>query len=185
MSNFIFIERNIDVAPILKQVLDNPQDWSAVSEYESIGGDHKPPGFLPLIMAVVEPNADPKNAEAIQQTPLFNKYDQVLRFIASRGIKKLARAAFFKLAVGASVPRHIDEGTYYLTKDRYHLSLQGRYLYEVDGEEHIIEPGTFFWFDNKKYHRAVNISPDTDRITFVFDSHHSPTNPHHLVKDLL
>lgn len=181
MSNFIFIERNIDVSDMLKQVLDNPQDWSEVSQYENIGGDKNPPGFLPLVMAVVEPGGDPKNAEALQQTSLFSKYDEVLRYVASKGIRSLGRAAFFRLAVGGSVGRHVDEGTYYLTKDRYHLSLQGQYLYECDGEEHIIEPGTFFWFDNKKMHSAKNTSPDVERITFVFDAPHAPTNPHHVL----
>lgn len=182
MSNFIFIERNIDVSAILRQVQDNPNDWRAVENYENIGGDLHPPGFLPLIMAVVEENGDPKNTEMLQKTPLFNKYDQVLRYVFSKGISKIARAAFFKLHVGGKVKRHIDEGTYYLTKDRFHFSLQGTYAYEVDGEYHIIEPGTFFWFDNKKPHSAYNISHDTDRITFVFDSPHSPSNPQHHVK---
>ena len=65
---------------------------------------------------------------------------------------------------------------YYKTRDRYHLSLQGRYSYTVEGEKHIIKPGTFFWFDNKKYHEAENIS-DVDRITFVFDLPFGKRNP--------
>ena len=91
-------------------------------------------------------------------------------------IHNISRGAFFRLPPLGSKGRHIDEGKYYLTRDRYHLSLQGEYLYEVDGEEHIIKPGTFFWFDNKKPHSAVVVS-DEDRITFVFDVPHSPTNP--------
>lgn len=182
MSNFVFIEKNIDVRPILNQVLANPQDWQAVSHYENVGGLKNPPGFLPLIMAIAEDGHKAMDSELLVRTPMFDKYDEVLQYIFNKGITKLSRAAFFKLAVGCGVPLHIDEGTYYKHKDRYHLSLQGRYRYKVEDEEHIIEPGTFFWFDNKKYHEAENISPDTDRITFVFDSPHSPTNPHHLVK---
>ena len=71
---------------------------------------------------------------------------------------------------------HIDSGTYYLTRDRYHLSLQGSYEYWVEDEMHIIEPGTFFWFDNKRYHAAKNVS-DVDRLTFVFDVPKSKKNP--------
>lgn len=182
MSNFIFIERNIDVSGMLRQVLDNPQDWRAVENYENIGGDLHPPGFLPLIMAVVEEGGNPKNTELLQKTPMFNKYDMVLRYLFSKGISKIARAAFFKLALHGRVGRHIDDGTYYLTKDRFHLSLQGTYAYEVGDEYQIIEPGTFFWFDNKKPHSAYNISHDKERITFVFDSPHAATNPQHHVK---
>lgn len=166
---------------MLQQVLDNSEDWNAVSSYENVGGELYPAGFLPLVMAAVEEGGNPCDAENLIKTPLFDKYDEVLRYIFSKGIRQLGRAAFFRLGVGKKVIRHIDHGTYYLTKDRYHLSLQGSYLYECDGEEHIIEPGTFFWFDNKKMHSAVNLSPDTPRITFVFDSPHAPTNPHHLV----
>ncbi len=63
-----------------------------------------------------------------------------------------------------------------LKKDRYHLSLQGKYKYECNGEEHIIEPGTFFWFSNKLTHSALNVG-DVDRITFVFDVPHNKNNP--------
>ena len=56
-------------------------------------------------------------------------------------------------------------------------------MYEVDGEEHIIEPGTFFWFDNKKQHQAQVVG-EQDRITFVFDVVHSPNNPHHKIQTL-
>lgn len=181
MTNFKFIAKNLDISNILQQVLDNPQDWKAVSNYENIGGDLDPPGFLPLVMAYVQnENDDPKDTELLRDTPLRSKYIEVLNFLKSYGIKNTARAAFFKLKPGGSVNSHIDIGKYYLTKDRYHLSLQGKYRYTVDGETHIIEPGTFFWFDNKKFHDAVNIG-DEDRITFVFDVPHSPKNPHHLV----
>ena len=78
--------------------------------------------------------------------------------------------------ISHTVGSHIDNGTYYLTRDRYHLSLQGRYEYWVEDEMHIIEPGTFFWFDNKRYHAAKNIS-DVDRLTFVFDVPKSKKNP--------
>ena len=56
------------------------------------------------------------------------------------------------------------------------MSLQGKYKYECNGEEHIIEPGTFFWFSNKLPHSAVNVA-DEDRITFVFDVPHNKNNP--------
>jgi quercetin dioxygenase-like cupin family protein len=149
-------------------VLANPQDWQAVSTYKNIGGQTNPYGFLPMVMAVVKSGVSPKDSEMLADTPLKSKYTELYSWLKSQGISKTARAAFFRLRPGDSVGRHVDEGKYYLTKDRFHLSLQGRYLYEVDGEEHIIEPGTFFWFDNKKPHSATNIDT-VDRLTFVFD----------------
>lgn len=176
MSNFRFIHKNLDVSKILQQVLDNPQDWQAVSTYDNIGGDKDPYGFMPMTMAVVREGENPKNAESVQMTPLAPKYTEIWNWLRSQGITQIARAAFFKLAPHQLVLSHIDDGTYYLDKDRFHLALQGRYLYECGGEEHIIEPGTFFWFDNKKHHSADNIS-DVERLTFVFDVPHAHPHP--------
>jgi quercetin dioxygenase-like cupin family protein len=177
MSNFRFISYDENYQPILQQVLDNPNDWSVVSTYKNIAGDLKPYGFLPLVMAVVRNvNDSPKDTELQQATTLYSKYTEIHKWLLSKNIKGTSRAAFFRLKVDGSVNRHIDDGKYYLTRDRYHLALQGEYLYEVDGEEHIIKPGTFFWFDNKKMHSARNIS-NIDRITFVFDVPKSPNNP--------
>lgn len=177
MSNFRFLGRNEPYQPVLQQVLDNPDDWNEVSTYDNIAGNLKPYGFLPLVMAVVQSAGDnPKDTELQQFTPLYHKYTEIRNWLISKNITKISRAAFFRLEIGGSMGSHTDDGKYYLTRDRYHFALQGEYLYEVDGEEHIITPGTFFWFDNKKVHSAQNIA-DVDRITFVFDVPKSPNNP--------
>jgi hypothetical protein len=177
-SNFRFIEKNIDVSKILNQVLSNSQDWKAVSAYKNISGDLEPYGFLPLVMAwVKEEGVSPKDTEYQMNTPMYKKYTEIRKWLKIQGITEISRAAFFKLRIDGSVGRHVDEGAYYSTRDRFHLSLQGKYLYHVDGEEHVIEPGTWFWFNNKKHHWAKNISPDTERITFVWDVPHHVKHP--------
>lgn len=184
MSNFIFIDTNIDVSAILKQVLENPQDWNETQGYANIGGNPTPSGFLPLVMGVLKPPyTSIKDSEYQRPTPMFEKYTEIRKWLRSVGIKETGRAAFFQLPVGGGVMPHIDEGKYYLSRDRFHLSLQGEYVYVVDGESHIIKPGTFFWFDNKKVHSAANIA-DIERITFVFDVVHSKHNPQHRVANL-
>jgi len=72
---------------------------------------------------------------------------------------------------GEIVGAHIDEGTYYLDKDRYHLSIQGQYKYFVGDESVVVDPGTLLWFNNKIPHGTVNLGSET-RITFVFDVPH-------------
>jgi len=177
MSNFRFIEKNINVDKILGEVLDNPDDWDAVSKLKNIGGDLKPYGFLPLTMATVKKrDDDPKNTQKQTNTPMFRKYKEIRRWLKSYKLHRHSRAAFFKLLPGQRVHTHVDDGTYYLTRDRYHLSLQGEYEYTVGDEMHVIRPGTFFWFNNKIEHGAFNNS-DIDRITFVFDVPHSKKNP--------
>ena len=181
MSNFIFIEHNIDVSNILQQLYQYPEDWNEVSTYANIGGKKTPSGFLPIVMGVVNSEKDNiKNSQLQKRTPLYNKYTEIVKWLKSYKIEETSRAAFFKLPVGGGVGSHIDDGEYYLARDRYHFSLQGEYIYNVDGEEHIIYPGTFFWFDNKKHHWSRNVS-DKERITFVFDLVKSPTNPHNCI----
>lgn len=186
MSNYRFIGKNLDVSEILKQLNDNPDDWNIVSKMQNTGGDQNPYGFLPLVMAKVAfATDDPKNTEMQQQTPMYKKYTSIRKFLKNYGIREISRAAFFRLKVGHGVERHIDVGDYYLTRDRFHIALSGTYLYEVDGEEHVIEPGTFFWFDNKKYHSALNIG-DVDRVSFVFDVPHRiphPNNSRNFLKE--
>lgn len=176
-SNFRFIAR-FDPDPILKQVYDNWGDWKMIAGMGSnIGGDKNPLGFLPLTMGVqFSPEHNIKDSELQKNTPVYSKYTEIIKFLNSHGITKHNRAAFFKLPVGGKVLRHIDDGSYYLTKDRYHVSLQGKYRYCVGDECHVIEPGTFFWFNNKIPHDAENVG-DNERITFVFDTPHSENNP--------
>ena len=184
MSHFRFIEKNRDVNNILQEVLDSPEDWGVAGTIKGAAGDLKPYGFLPLMMAVIRSkDDDPKNTELQQKTPMYDKYKEIRKFLKEYRVQQHSRAAFFKLAPGDKVGWHIDDGTYYLTRDRYHLSLQGTYKYWVGDEPntetaelHVIEPGTFFWFDNKKYHAALNVG-EVARISFVWDVPKSKNNP--------
>lgn len=182
MKNIKIISKTYKYKPILNQVLDNYDDFDFISkteEHSNYGGSTNPPGFLPLCMGVEDKSKSTiKDSELLVKTKLYDKYTMVHKFWYDWGFRQHARAAFFRLKPGGTVGSHIDDGTYYLQKDRYHFSLQGTYRYKVDNEEFIVEPGTFFWFNNKLYHEAENIG-EVDRITLVFDAPHNKHNPHH------
>ena len=85
MSQIKIIATDLDIQPILHQVLDNPHDWQMVSGLaknnpNKIGGDQEPPGFLPLTMGVASPGEDIKNSEKQKNTPIYTKYTQVHHF---------------------------------------------------------------------------------------------------------
>ena len=180
MSYFRFIERNIDVSDILADIQE--ADWAVAGSLKGAAGDTKPYGFLPLTMAVVNENTkeggygNPKNTELQQNTPMYDRYPAIRKWLKSYNLHNHSRATFFRLRPGETLGLHIDEGEYYLTRDRYHLSLQGTYLYTVDGEAQQIEPGTFFWFDNKRPHMSYN-NGNVDRLTFVWDAPKRKSNP--------
>jgi mannose-6-phosphate isomerase-like protein (cupin superfamily) len=177
MNNIRIIQKNVDISKILKQLKDNENDWYEVAKFDNIAGKTQPKNFLPITMGMIE-NYEQSIKDSNHQcnTIFYRKYTEIVKWLRNKNCQNHARAAFFRLNPGAKVGRHVDDGEYYLTKDRYHLSLQGVYRYECDGEEIIVYPGTFFWFNNKKYHEAENIGK-IDRITFVFDVPHSSKNP--------
>ena len=177
-KNIRIIKTGINTKPFLDQI--DPDHWNWVSRQKSLGGDKDPYGFLPLIWAKVPPGIDPHNHNGKANTELYDHYTEIHKFWKKYNIKKTGRAAFFKLEPGGEVLSHIDEGSYYIHKDRYHLSLQGKYRYRVGDEEMIVEPGTFFWFHNKLHHEAKNVG-DNDRITFVWDVPHHKNNPQHKI----
>ena len=177
MSYFRFIDMNVDITKILEQVRQYDGDWNFVSTMSNIAGKMNPYGFMPICIATVPyEGANPKDSNTHERTPMYYKHTELRKFLKKWKVHGHSRAAFFKLPVGGGVGRHIDDGSYYLTRDRYHLSLQGRYEYTVGDETHVIEPGTFFWFDNKVHHGSVNIDT-VERITFVFDVPKSKRNP--------
>jgi hypothetical protein len=183
LANIRVIKRGINVSKILKQLHQNPSDWGAQKDIEGVhdlvnecGFPAVQAGVLQLKMgAVKDLNQYVGDSELSAETPAYKRHTEIVGFL-KRNFKTFDRCGFLSLPIGGEVGQHIDIGSYYQTRDRYHLSLQGTYLYEVDGEERQIEPGTFFWFDNKKYHSAWN-NGTVDRITFVFDVPHSPKNP--------
>jgi Aspartyl/Asparaginyl beta-hydroxylase len=181
MKNIRIIETGIDVSGILDQLKQYSEDWGSQKNIKNtqqldptkylITAD-----VLQLIVGGIEKEGEyVGNTEICIKTPAYERHTEILKFVNKR-FKKIRRCGFLAIPVGDKVGFHIDEGTYYLTKDRYHLSIQGRYEYSVGDEVVIIEPGTFFWFNNKLPHQAVNIGDDV-RITFVFDVPKHKKNP--------
>ena len=176
------INTGIDVSKILKQLLDNPNDWNAINKNPDIqrNGIHLKkyyeniprtlhPGTIPMTLGGVKSSDDDIYESMLyRNTEYYQKYTEIVNWLKSNGYQNHARAVFLKLPPRMTWDRHVDPGSYHINHDRFHLSIQGRYTYEVGDEQITVEPGTHFWFDNKQYHTARNIE-DVDRMTFVFD----------------
>lgn len=83
---------------------------------------------------------------------------------------RLGRVLITRLAPGAIIPEHTDQGapaTYY---KRYHLALKSEpgALNSSGGEVVTYRMGELWWFDNSVPHSIVNNSAD-DRLTLVMD----------------
>ena len=181
MNNIRVVKTDIDVSKIQAQLNKNPGDWGSQKGLDNV--ELKDPhqyittvDVLQLIMGGIEtPGQQVGDTEICTKTPAYKNHSEVRKYL-QKYFPTMYRCGFLALPIDEIVGAHIDEGTYYLTKDRYHLSIQGRYQYFVGNESIIVEPGTLFWFNNKLPHGTVNIG-DEARITFVFDVPQSENNP--------
>lgn len=164
------LETGIDVKPFLEELKKQEHLWKMVSQMKNIGGNKNPHGLLPLVLGVETKNTNINDSNIEKKTPAYYKFPYLLNWLREKGCEKFNRAGFFKLEpypYGKVLP-HVEKGLYYQNKDRYHLSLSSVYEYTVEDEVKIIEPGTFFWFENKLEHSSVNLTEE-ERISFVFD----------------
>lgn len=185
MRNIRIIKTGINVNKILKQLHQYPEDWGSQKNIDGVKDlvkDNK--GFiemshigaLQLVMGAIAREGDfVGDSEISTATPAMDHHTEIVGFL-KRNFKKFDRCGFLSLPIEEIVGLHIDQGTYYQTRDRYHLSIQGKYRYYVGDEHFDVEPGTLFWFNNKLMHGSKNIGDNT-RITFVFDVPHSKNNP--------
>ena len=185
MDNIRVVAKGIDVSKILEQLAEHKADWGAQKNIEGVGDLVEDPyygfpkveaGVLQLVMGGIEKHGDyVGDTEICVPTPAFFRHTEVIN-VLKRYVRSISRCGFLSLPVGGEVGIHIDKGTYYLTRDRYHLSIQGTYDYTVGDETVRVEPGTLLWFNNKLPHGTKNVG-DCVRITFVFDVKHDPSNP--------
>lgn len=183
------IETGIDVSQVLEQLQKYPEDWGSQKKIKNTN-QLDPTKYLVtadvlqlIIGGTNNENTYVGDTEICVKTPAFERHTAIIDLIKQRfkKIDKLKRCGFLGMPVGGQVGKHIDFGTYYLSKDRYHISIQGTYHYTVGDEEIVINPGTFFWFNNKLEHSSKNIG-DNVRIAFVFDMPHHKSNPQHKIK---
>lgn len=182
MNNIRIIKTGINVSKIIKQLEQYPQDWGIQKTVDGAlsmldrGFPEVQAGVLQLVMGGVKHKDDyVGDTDICIKTPAYNHHTEVVRFL-KRHFKSHSRCGFLSLPINGIVGTHVDIGDYYLTRDRYHLSIQGVYEYTVGNETVIVEPGTLLWFNNKLPHGTTNIG-DSVRITFVFDVPYSKNNP--------
>ena len=181
MADIRIIRTGLNVTKIKFQLEKYKEDWG--NQKTMKGAEQIDPefhkiyaGVLQLVVgAISKPDEMVYNTEICLKTPAYDRHTEIVKFM-KRHFHAHSRCGFLSLPVGEIVGTHIDQGTYYQTKDRYHLSIQGRYKYHCGDDEVIVEPGTLLWFDNKKPHGAENVG-DEMRITFVFDVSHNKKNP--------
>lgn len=176
MTYFTKIAENIDTSPILAELAQAPEMWHAdrSRQRKVLCQRNTLNIFLRAPRKPLPRGA--KNANDVHESriaPAARHFPSALRFcelIAEKTDGEIGRVTLVSLSPYAKVFPHIDIGTYYRIRDRYHLVLrspQGSPL-SAGNETAVMWPGELWAFDNKVTHSAYNRSEEP-RIHLIFD----------------
>ncbi|MGA2196161.1 MAG: aspartyl/asparaginyl beta-hydroxylase domain-containing protein, partial [Bryobacteraceae bacterium] len=173
MKYFKLIRSGIDVAPLLGEVHSQEEAWLIDTGRQDKIRVQRDTNTIFLSAAVHRPDLHINENQECRLTSVARSFPRALAFMtefAEETNCHLSRAAIVRLKPKSQVLRHIDEGSYYFLRDRFHLVLQspaGSVLMS-GGEEVRMREGELWWFDNKQYHESFNESCDW-RIHYIFD----------------
>src|SRR5262249_38111156 len=132
-SHFGRIMAGIDVAPLLQEIEERPQDWFVNTSRKKIGVQQHTDS-ISLRQSLFrrtpgEVGADvSRDIQESGETALTAQYPRLMQFLhhfsETHGKGSLSRAMIVRLASKKDVGRHWDSGYYYLCRDRYHLILR-------------------------------------------------------------
>lgn len=176
LKHFRLIFPGVNIQPFLREITENASLWQKDTSRQEKIKVQRETNSIYLRSAVKPFPSGVTNGNDVHeshQTSVAKQFPAIMQWLESFTQKhggELGRATIVRLAPKGRVYRHIDQGDYYRIRDRYHLVLQsaaGSLL--GAGDEWIrMQPGEFWWFDNKAPHEAYN-EADTWRIHLIFD----------------
>ena len=170
---FTKIYSNIDVKPLLGEIVDNEDLWLVNTSRQDKNKVQENTQGITLRGAVPRPDLKIwENQESLETSAMrrFPKISEFLYGFAEAKSSKLSRAKIVRLKPGLPVGMHTDKGSYYLIRNRFHLVLKSTNGSILQSGDEIVtmKEGELWWFDNKQHHSALNNSTDW-RIHVIFD----------------
>ena len=173
MKYFKLIRSGVDVARLLEEVNSHDQAWRIDTGRQDRIRVQRDTNTIFLSAAVPRPDLHINENQETRLTSVAGMFPRALAFMTEFAQEMnccLSRATIVRLKPKSQVYRHIDAGSYYFLRDRFHLVLQsstGSVLIS-GGEQVRMNEGELWWFDNKQYHESYNESDDW-RIHYIFD----------------
>jgi outer membrane protein assembly factor BamB/orotate phosphoribosyltransferase len=170
---FKLIRSSIDVAPLLEEIDSQHHAWLIETGRQDKIRVQRDTNTIFVRAAVPRPDLHINENQETRQTSVAKLFPRALAFMAEFATEMnchLSRATIVRLKPKSQVFRHIDQGSYYFLRDRFHLVLRspaGSVL-KSGGETVRMRQGELWWFDNKQYHESYNESDDW-RIHYIFD----------------
>jgi len=173
MKYFKLIRSGIDVAPLLEEIHSQSQAWLIDTTRQNRIRVQRDTNTIFLRGAVPRPDLHVNENQESRFTSVSERFPKALAFMTEFAREmncELSRATIVRLKPKSHVLRHIDEGSYYFLRDRFHLVLEsatGSVMRSGD-EEVRMRAGELWWFDNKQFHESDNDSGEW-RIHYIFD----------------
>jgi orotate phosphoribosyltransferase len=173
MRFFRKIRTGIDVAPLLSEIASQEHAWVADTSRQTKVAAQRDTQTIFLRVAAKRRDLDLRENQETHATLMCEAFPRAVAFMESVATEfgsTLERAVIVRLKPNSIIDRHIDTGSYYFLRDRFHLvlaSANGSVL--SSGDEQVrMWPGELWWFDNKQHHWAQN-EGDQWRIHYIFD----------------
>lgn len=173
MKFFRRLHKDVDVKPLLAEI-DTQQDaWLANTNRQDKIFVQRHTNTIFLRGAAARSDLHVNENQESVATKMSGRFPLAINFLAkvADDLKcSLSRATIVRLKPQSHVGVHIDVGSYYLIRDRYHLVLQSRSgsVLQSGNEQIRMREGELWWFDNKQHHSSLNESEEW-RIHYVFD----------------
>jgi outer membrane protein assembly factor BamB len=173
MKYFKLIRSGINIAPLLEEVDSHEHAWSIDTGRQDRIRVQRDTNSIFISAAVHRPDLRINENQECRLTAASKFFPRALALMTEFAQEMnchLSRAAIVRLKPRSQVFRHIDEGSYYFLRDRFHLVLRsstGSVLMS-GGETVRMQAGELWWFDNKQFHESHNES-DEWRIHYIFD----------------
>ena len=172
LRNFRRFQADVDTRPFLEEIAAHEQLWLFnTARQDTIPVQRETHTIFLRVAAVSACDInDEQHSLTTRQAAQFPLLMKFLRSFARRRKARLERAMIVRLQPNGQVYAHIDFGTYYALRDRFHLVLAsaGGNKFTCGGETTTLQPGELWWFNNKLRHSTANNSSEW-RVHAIFD----------------
>lgn len=175
MKNIWVLSDNIDIVDILKEVESQSHLWTVDTGRQQTIYVQQHTQNIKLVNAIRNSNESQIPIDDVQtyaKTQIWDQFPTVTNWLQKNFPSGLSRVLLIKLLPEKEVYTHVDAGSYYRIRTRFHLALKGTYAYHVGNETLVVNPGTLFCFNNSLMHSSQNLKNE-DRISIMFDVEHT------------